>query len=88
MPTKNAAIKDLRQNKKRAERNRKVKSDIAALIRKVKLAVGKKDEPKAKEWLRQVAKKLDKATQKKVLKKNAAGRRKSRLAQMVNSLKK
>ena len=88
MPAKKAAIKDLRQNKKRAERNRKIKSDITALVRKARLSVAKKEEPKAKEWLRQVAKKMDKAVQKKILKKNTAARRKSRLANLVNSLKK
>lgn len=88
MPAKKAAFKDLRQNKKRAERNRKIKSDITALVRKVRLSVTKKDESKAKEWLRQAAKKMDKAVQKKILKKNAVARRKSRLAGLVNSLKK
>ena len=88
MPIKKAAFKDLRQNKKRAERNKKVKSDIQALIRKVRKAVTAKDSTKAAEWLKQVNQKIDKAVQKGMIKKNTAGRKKSRLSQAVNALKK
>ncbi|MFA6322911.1 MAG: 30S ribosomal protein S20 [Candidatus Buchananbacteria bacterium] len=88
MPIKKAAIKDLRQNEKRAKHNRKIVSDIDALLKNVRHAIVKKDETKAKEWLQQAMKKIDKATQKKVLKKNTAARKKSRLFKAVNALKK
>ena len=69
MPIKKSAIKALRQDKKRAEYNKKIKSDLVALIRKVNKAVEKKDKAKAQDWLKQVIKKIDKAAQKKVIKK-------------------
>ncbi len=86
MPVKNAAIKDLRQNKKRAEHNQKIKSDIAALIRKVRRAIVAKDAAKAADWLKQAIKKLDKAVARKVVKKNTAARTKSRLVAAVKAL--
>jgi len=87
MPIKKAAFKTLRQDKKRAERNKKIKSDITALIRKVRKALEKKDKTKATEWLKQAVKKIDKAVQKGILKKNTAARNKSRLSKAVNALK-
>ncbi|OGY49472.1 MAG: 30S ribosomal protein S20 [Candidatus Buchananbacteria bacterium RIFCSPHIGHO2_02_FULL_45_11b] len=86
MPTKPAAFKAMRQGGKRADRNNKVKSDVAALIRKARLAVAAKDAAKAQDWLKQAIKKIDKAAQKGVLKKNNAARKKSRLARAVNGL--
>ncbi|MFA5022334.1 MAG: 30S ribosomal protein S20 [Patescibacteria group bacterium] len=86
MPVKKSAIKALQQSKKRAERNKKVKSDIEALVRKLRKAISTKDKTKAQEWLKQVIKKFDRAVAKKVLKKNTAARKKSRLAKAVNTL--
>jgi small subunit ribosomal protein S20 len=86
MPIKKSAFKALRQNVKHADRNQKVKSDIKALIRKIRLALAKKDEPKSKEWLKQTIKKIDKAVNKKVLKKNTGARLKARLAKAVSAI--
>ena len=78
----------MRQDKKRASRNKKIKSDITALVRKIREAIKKNDHPKADEWLKQAIKKIDRAAQKGVIKKNTAGRKKSRLFKAVNSLAK
>jgi len=86
MPIKKSAFKALRQDKKRAEYNKKIKSDLTALIRKVNKAIEKKDRAKAQDWLKQVIKKIDKAAQKKVIKKNTAARKKSRLSKAVRNL--
>jgi len=86
MPVKKSASKALRQDKARAERNKKIKTDIAALVRKVRKSIEKKDSAKASEWLKQVIKKIDKAAQKGIIKKNTAARKKSRLSQAVKSL--
>ncbi|MFA6410302.1 MAG: 30S ribosomal protein S20 [Candidatus Buchananbacteria bacterium] len=88
MPVKKAAFKDLRQNQRRAERNKKIRSDIEALIRKVRKSITAKDQAKAVEWLKEAIKKLDKAVARNVVKKNTAARKKSRLAKAVNSLAK
>ena len=87
MPIQKAAFKALTQNKKRAEKNKKIKSDVTALIKRVHQAIEKKDVAKAADWLKQTIKKLDLAAQKKVIKKNTAARKKSRLAKAVNALK-
>jgi len=87
MPIKKSAFKALRQSKKRAERNKKIKSDIQALVRKVRKAVEKKDKAKATDWLKQAIRKIDRAGQKGVLKKNTAARKKSRLNKAVNLIK-
>lgn len=86
MPVKKSAFKELRKSKTRSERNKKVISDIEALIRKVRKSLDKNESAKAKDWLKQAIKKIDKASQKKVLKKNTASRKKSRLSKAVNKL--
>lgn len=86
MPVKKAAFKDLRQSKKKADRNTKVKSDITALVRRVRKSIDAKDKTKATDWMKQAIKKIDKAVQNGVLKKNTAARKKSRLAIAVNAL--
>ncbi len=88
MPNKQAAIKALRQSKSRADHNAKIKSDIAALMRHVRKSVSASETDKAIEWLKQAVKKLDKAAQKGIIKKNTVARRKSRLSKVVSSLKK
>ncbi|MDX9893637.1 MAG: 30S ribosomal protein S20 [Patescibacteria group bacterium] len=88
MPVKKSAIKELRKSNRRAQRNRKVESDLTALIRKVNKAVTAKDWTKAADWLKQASKKIDKAAQNKVIKKNTAARKKSRLAKAVNAIAK
>lgn len=86
MPVKKAAFKDLRQSKKKADRNTKVKSDITALVRRVRKSIDAKDKAKSTDWMKQAIKKIDKAVQNGVLKKNTAARKKSRLAVAVNAL--
>ncbi len=86
MPIKKSAFKSLRQSKKRALKNKKIISDTQALIRKVRKTIATKDSAKAQELLKQVIKKLDKAAQKGVIKKNTVARTKSRLATAVWAL--
>lgn len=86
MPVKKSAFKALRQDKRRAVRNKKIKSDLVALIRKVRKSIEAKDGTKASEWLNQTIKKIDKAAQIGVLKKNTAARKKSRLVKAVKNI--
>lgn len=86
MPIKKSAFKALRQAKNRAAQKQKIKSDLTALIRRVRKAIEKKDKAKASDWLLQSIKKIDKAVQQGVLKKNTAARTKSRLHQAVKAL--
>ncbi len=88
MPVKKAAFKALRQSTKRAAHNRKIKSDIAALVRKVRKSIEVKDSAAAQQWLLQAVKKFDKASQKGLIKKNTAARKKSRLSKAVAAIAK
>ncbi len=83
MPIKQAAKKALRQNIKHRVRNVEVKERIRKLVKNVKkLVIAGKAEDAVKA-LREVTKALDKAAQKKILKKNTVSRLKSRLSKRV-----
>ena len=84
MPIKPAAFKALRQTKKRTARNTKIRSDLEALVRRVRKTAGS-DAAKAADWFRQTVKAIDRAVQRGVLKKNTAARTKSRLAKLIKS---
>jgi len=81
MPNKKAAIKDLKQTKKRTLRNNLVKRNIKEIIKKGKKAVlaGQKVDDISKE----LQKAVDKAVKTNVLKANTGNRKKSRFADMV-----
>jgi small subunit ribosomal protein S20 len=78
-----SSIKDLKQTKKRTERNKALKSRARTFVKKARASTetGKDDaQPRVKEALRE----LDKMVSKGVLKKNNANRRKSRLMKKLN----
>lgn len=77
MPNTKSAIKALRQNKKRAERNLAKKKALKNIIRKIR-------KTKDKSLLPLVYKRLDKAAKANLIKKNKASRLKSRLSQSIN----
>ena len=88
MPNLRNAEKALRQSKKRAERNKVVKAEIHSLRVKVRKLVDAKKLSELSEVVRMIGKKLDKAVQKSIVKKNAAARYKSRLMKKMNALTK
>ncbi len=73
-------MKALRQSEKRAERNSKVKDNIAYLRRMTRKAIEAGDTKKAEQLVKDVTKAIDKAVQNSVVKKNTGARIKSRLA--------
>jgi len=83
MPNKPSARKELRKNIVRNARNKKIKDNLKKLIKKSRKTIEAKD-VKAKELVSQTLKALDKAAQKKVIKKNTANRKKSKLQQKLN----
>lgn len=87
MPVKKFAEKALRQAKKRMGRNLKVKRGIKDLTKKALKAVDAKNVEDVKKYSASAIKAIDKAIQKKVLKKNTGARRKSALMRKVNSIK-
>ncbi len=78
MPNKQAAIKALRQTKRRTGRNQVVRTKLEAAVRLTRgaTAAGTKD---TAEKVKAAIKLLDRAAQKGVLKANTAARGKSRL---------
>lgn len=86
MPQKKNAKKALRQSEKKHEQNRIVKAALKTTIKKTKQAIAASSIDEAK--LRQTMTDIDKAAQKKLIKKNTAARRKSRLMKQFNQSKK
>lgn len=87
MPNLRNAKKALRQSKKRAQRNKLVKAEIHSMRVKARKAITAKKMDEAIEIARLVGKKLDKAVQKNVFKKNTVARYKSRIMKKINALK-
>lgn len=86
MPIKKSAFKAIRQSKKREIYNDGIKSNISWLKRQFSKAIAKKDKKIANDFCLKLQKFLDKATQRGVVKKNTAGRSKSRLFKKLHSL--
>jgi small subunit ribosomal protein S20 len=79
--------KRLRQNKRRAERNKSRTSELRNIIRKVRDAVASKKLDAAEQALREANAILDRSGNRKTVHPRAAARSKSRLAKQVNLLK-
>ncbi|HEX6401104.1 MAG TPA: 30S ribosomal protein S20 [Actinomycetota bacterium] len=77
-------IKRNRQNAKRAERNKAVRTALKTSTKKVRLAVASGDE-NAAERAREASRDLDKAVSRGIVHKRTAARRKSRLAKAAAS---
>jgi small subunit ribosomal protein S20 len=86
MPHSASAKKRHRQNLRNRERNRAIKSDLKTQVRKLLEAISTGDVAKAKDELRAVARKADKAAASKTIHKNRAARIKSRLTTRVKNV--
>jgi small subunit ribosomal protein S20 len=87
MPHKHAAIKWLRKTKKRTIKNQSTKDGLEYLLRQLKKALEAKDKTKTAEIAKKLSQALDKAAEKRLIHKNNAARKKSRIMKKVNSLK-
>lgn len=85
MPIKKAAKKYMRVTAKNTLRNKVVTGVIKSAIKKTREAVTAGNVKEAQEWLKTAVKSLDKAAQKKIIKKNTAARKKSRLNALVKN---
>lgn len=88
MPIKKAAKKALRQSKKHHKINLGWKEKIKNSIRKIHDLIDENKPEEAQKELPNTYKILDKAAKTKVIKKNTARRKKSRLANTINKAKK
>jgi small subunit ribosomal protein S20 len=78
-------IKRNRQNAKRQERNRAVRTALKTSTKKVRVAAASGDAEAALERAREAARALDKAASRGIVHKRTAARRKSRLARTANA---
>jgi len=85
MPNTASAKKRLRQNEKRRQHNRGLRSRMRTQLRRVREAVESGDSEKAQSEFRIATKRLDQAVAKSLIHKNAAARSKSRLSKMVKA---
>jgi len=79
-------IKRNKQNEKRHQRNKSVKSELKTVIRKFREAAEAGEKDSAVELGKTAARKLDKAVSKGVIHKNQAANRKSAIAKKAASL--
>jgi small subunit ribosomal protein S20 len=79
-------IKRNKQNEKRHERNKAVKTSLKTAVRKFRQAAEAGDKDAASTFGREAARKLDKAVSKGVIHKNQAANRKSAIAKKAASL--
>ena len=87
MPNSASAKKDLRQNQTRRLRNRMVRSAMRRQLGAVRAAVKDGNLEEAETRLRTATKKLDQASAKGIVHKNAANRTKSRLSHLIKTAK-
>lgn len=85
MPIKRASFKDLRKSKKRHYKNISTKSELHSLVKKFEGLVSGKKTDEAKTVLKALISKIDKASSKGIIHKNAASRKISRLTKRLAS---
>ena len=74
-----------KQNDRRAEKNKAVRTALKTSTKKVRVAVAEGDAEAAQQRVSEAARALDKAASKGVVHKRTAARRKSRLAKAANA---
>ena len=87
MPNIKSAIKRVNINKKKNLENKIAKSQINTAVRKFEDAINAKDVELATKLYAEAVSVIDSAASKKVIHKNSASRKKSRLAVKLNAIK-
>ena len=85
MPIKRASFKDLRKSKKRHYKNVSTRSELHSLVKKFEGLVADKKADEAKKLLSGLISKIDKASSKGIIHRNAASRKVSRLTKRLAS---
>ncbi len=86
MPNIHAAVKRVRADKKRRLHNIEIKSELKTLTKQFLASLKPGDGAKAKELYRNLVKRMDQASNKGILHKNTASRKKSRYALQLAKL--
>ncbi len=82
---KHAGLKALKQSKKRAVKNQKIKQGLRTFEKKFRSLLEAKDIKQLQEMIPALHKIFDKAAEKRVIKKNKARRKKSRLMGLLHT---
>lgn len=85
MPIKKSAKKYMRVTATKTVKNKMAVGISKNAIKKTREAVAAGNTEEAQKWLKVAIKALDKATEKNIIKKNTAARRKSRLNKLVKN---
>jgi len=83
---KSSAEKRHRQSEERRLRNKAVKSSVRSSAKRFVAVVHEKDAAESQAALLDMIKKIDTASQKGIITKNAASRKKSRMQRLFNSI--
>ena len=84
MPIKHAALKQMRKDRKRYQRNQALRSELKTLTKRLLVSLKNQQLEEAKSLIRLVAKRYDHAASKGVVHRNTAARYKSRLMLNLN----
>ncbi|WP_174730111.1 30S ribosomal protein S20 [Mesobacillus harenae] len=87
MPNIKSAIKRVKTSEAHKAHNITIKSNMRTAVKRTEAAIVNNDSDQAAETFVAAASKLDKAASKGLIHKNAAARKKARLAKRINSLK-
>ena len=79
-----SALRHIKKSRKRAARNQSVRSAIKTFVKKTRVAIKEGDEAAA-QLVSETSSLVDKAAKRKIIHKNSADRRKSRLAKRLNA---
>jgi len=85
MPNTKTALKRMKTNLKREERNKTVKSRVKSSVKGFENALKAENKEEAQKFLTRAYRSIDKAVSKGVLHKNNASRKKSRLSKMFKN---
>lgn len=84
MPNTKTALKRMKTNLKREERNKAIKSRVRSSIKGFESALKEANQEEAQRYLTRAYRSIDKAVAKGILHKNNAARKKSRLSKLLN----
>ncbi|UCD15891.1 MAG: 30S ribosomal protein S20 [Candidatus Omnitrophota bacterium] len=87
MPQRLSGKKELRKTKKRRQRNLDAKERVKSTIKKLKVALEKKDFATCEQALKDVYKTLDRVAAKGLIHPNKAARKKRRIVKLLNKAK-
>ncbi|CAF0695442.1 30S ribosomal protein S20 [Candidatus Methylacidithermus pantelleriae] len=86
MPNTRSSAKQARKSRKRYARNRAAKDELRKVVRVLKEAIGAKDQEKARAVWPEFVSVVDRLVKRGHLHRNAAARRKSRMARVLQGL--